>query len=289
MPITRFAPAKLNLYLHVTGRRADGYHELDSLVVFLDVGDRISAQPAAALRLRVSGPGAAALTAEADNLVLRAARALASGLGRDAAADILLEKELPVAAGLGGGSSDAAATLRVLTELWGSDPGAPALAAVALGLGADVPACLHARPLRMRGIGEVLEDIPRLPGLSILLVNPGFPVATRDVFAARRGGFSSPAALPASFEGFEHLLAVLAADTRNDLEAPAVAVEARIASVLAGLGKLPGARLVRMSGSGATCFALFADHGEADRAAMELRAQQPSWWVRVAQPVDRLP
>lgn len=268
----------------MTGRRANGYHELDSLVVFADVGDVVQVEPAASLRLTVLGAGAAALAGEDDNLVLRAARALAAAAGRSGGAEILLEKELPVAAGLGGGSSDAAAALRALAQLWTCELSEEALAAVALGLGADVPACLRARPLRMQGIGERLEDVAPLPGFAVLLANPGLPLATRDVFAARGGGFSGPARLPGTFRDFEHLLAVLVS-ARNDLEVPACTLEAGIAPVLAALAGLPGARLARMSGSGATCFAIFADRATADHAAGLLRARHPGWWIRSAEPI----
>ncbi len=282
LSITRFAPAKLNLYLHVTGRRPDGYHELDSLVVFLDVGDRLDVEAASLLRLDVRGPNAEALAAEDDNLVLRAARALAGRMaGGVRGADILLTKELPIAAGLGGGSSDAAATLRALAQLWGCDITEDALAALALRLGADVPACLQAKPLRLLGVGERLEEVPALPDFHVLLVNPGLPLATSSVFAARRGSFSGPVSLPAVFEGFDHLLSVLAA-TGNDLEAPACAMQGEIAAALAALRRLPEARLVRMSGSGATCFALFAERVGAEDAATRLRIEHPNWWTRAA-------
>lgn len=288
MPISRFAPAKLNLYLHVIGRRANGYHELDSLVVFVDVGDVVHVEPSASLRLTVRGTAAAALAGEDDNLVLRAARALASAAGRDAAAEIRLDKELPVAAGLGGGSSDAAAALQALAQLWNCELEDEALAAIALGLGADVPACLKACPLRMQGIGEELRDVPELPRFAVLLVNPRVPLATRDVFAARGSGFSEPASLPVAFRDLEHLLDVLAA-ARNDLEAPACALEPSIAPVLADLAGLPGARLARMSGSGATCFAVFADRSAADHAAGLLQARHPGWWIRSAEPIGQPP
>lgn len=270
----------------MTGRRPNGYHELDSLVVFVDVGDVVRVEPSLSLRLTVHGTAASALAGEGDNLVLRAARALAAAAGCDAVADIRLEKELPVAAGLGGGSSDAAAALRALGRLWNCELGDEDLAAIALRLGADVPACLWARPLRMQGIGERLGDVPPLPDFALLLANPGLPLATRDVFAARGGAFSDPAFLPGTFRDFEHLLAVLAS-TRNDLEAPACAVEGGVAPALAALAGLPGARLVRMSGSGATCFAVFADRAMADHAAGLLRAQHPGWWIRAAEPVGR--
>lgn len=285
MPISSFAPAKLNLTLHVTGRRPDGYHELDSLVVFLDVGDRVTVAPAASLRFSLAGPTAPALEAEDDNLVLRAARILATAGRVGAGADLMLEKVLPVAAGLGGGSSDAAAALRALSRLWNCGLSDEDLAALALRLGADVPACVLARPSRMRGIGERLDRLAPLPEFHVLLVNPGFPLPTRNVFAAREGSFSPPADWPSRFEGFEHLVTVLSA-AQNDLEAPACRIDRRIADLLGILCRLPGARLARMSGSGATCFALFQLRAEAESAAVALRTASPAWWVCVASPTD---
>lgn len=267
MSRTEFAPAKINLWLRVTGRRADRYHLLDSLVVFAAIGDTISAEPATALTLAVDGPFAPALAGEADNLVLRAARALAPGRG----AALRLTKRLPVASGIGGGSADAAAALRALAALWGID--AAGAAAVAPLLGADVPVCLAGTACRMRGVGEVLEPIPRLPPLGLALANPGVALETQNVFAARTAAFSAPFA-PHAWADAE----ALAADIRaagNDLQAPAIALCPPIAEVLAALAGLPGALAASMSGSGATCFALFASAAEAAAAAERLPA---NWW-----------
>lgn len=262
----------MNLALHVLGRRADGYHVLDSLVVFAQVGDALRAEPAEALSLTVTGPFAAALTGEGENLVLRAARALAAARGIAAGARLTLDKRLPVASGIGGGSADAAAALRLLARLW-RVPLAPA--ELALTLGADVPVCLAGRAARMGGIGDALAPAPRLPPCGLVLVNPGVAVATPAVFRARGGAFSQPLDLPAGWTDAASMAADL---TRlgNDLEAPALALQPAIGHVLAALRSLPGALLTRMSGSGATCFALFASAEAARKAAA--RVARPDWW-----------
>ena len=273
-PLRAFAPAKINLWLHVTGRRPDGYHELDSLVAFADVGDRLSAAPADDLTLTVSGPFAPVLDAGTDNLVLWAARALAAHCGVPANAALHLEKNLPVAAGIGGGSADAAAALRLCAQLWRADIGNTAMARLALDLGADVPACLAGTTARMTGIGEKLAPLdPAPPAAPAVLVNPGTAVSTGQVFEARAGSFGSPA------EDRGVGLADRAAANRNDLEAPAIALVPEIADVLATLRATPALRLARMSGSGATCFGLFAADAEAAAAARAIAAAHPAWWV----------
>ncbi|MCO6419842.1 4-(cytidine 5'-diphospho)-2-C-methyl-D-erythritol kinase [Siccirubricoccus sp. KC 17139] len=268
------APAKVNLYLHVTGRRVDGYHLLDSLAVFGPAADAVAAAPGEALCLTLDGPFAAGLAAEPDNLVLRAARALAEAVGRPAAAALTLTKRLPVASGIGGGSADAAAALRALDRLWGTGLGEGGLAGIAAGLGADVPVCLAARPARMQGIGEVLLPAPALPEYGLLLVNPGVALATPAVFRARQGGFTPMAELPAAWPDAAAMARDLAA-LRNDLEPPAIALCPVIAEVLAAIRALPGCLLARMSGSGATCFGLFPDAEAARRAAALLPG---GWW-----------
>lgn len=276
MSVDAFAPAKVNLFLRVTGRRADGYHLLDSLAVFGPAGDTLHATPADDLRLRVTGPFAAALAGEPDNLVLRAARALASAAGVAAGAALTLEKNLPVASGIGGGSADAAAALQALNQLWACGFDAAGLAALAVSLGADVPVCVRALPARMLGVGDLLAAAPALPECGVLLVNPGAPVATPAVFAARRGEFSPSATLPAAWPD----AAAMARDLRalgNDLEAPAIALCPPIADVLAAIAALPGCLLARMSGSGATCFGLFADAAAASRAAAHVTLPV-AWW-----------
>ncbi len=266
-----FAPAKVNLALHVLGRRPDGYHLLDSLVVFADVGDMLRAVPDSDLSLDLEGPFAAVLSGEADNLVLRAARSLAAAHGIGASARLTLDKRLPVASGIGGGSADAAAALRLLADLWG----VTVPDGLALRLGADVPVCLASMPARMGGVGERLTPAPHLPRCGLVLVNPGVAVSTPAVFAARRGGFSPPLDLPETWQDVAAMADDLAR-AGNDLEAPAVALSPVIGTVLDTLRALPGCRLARMSGSGATCFGLFADPGAASLAAARC---PPEWWA----------
>lgn len=268
------APAKVNLYLHVTGRRADGYHLLDSLAVFGPAADRLALAPADDLSLALDGPYGGALAAEPDNLVLRAARALAEAAGLPARAALRLTKRLPVASGIGGGSADAAAALRGLDRLWGLGLGEARLAAIAAPLGADIPVCVASRPARMAGVGEVLSAGPAIPTCGLLLVNPGAALATPAVFGARTGGFTPPATLPAAWPDAPTMARDLAA-LRNDLEMPAIALCPPVAEVLAALRSLPGCLLARMSGSGATCFGLFPDAATADAAASALPA---AWW-----------
>jgi 4-diphosphocytidyl-2-C-methyl-D-erythritol kinase len=269
--LSEAAPAKINLYLHVTGRRDDGYHLLDSLVAFAEIGDVLSAEPADTLSLRIAGPFAAGLAAEADNLVLRAAHALAAEAGVTAGAHLVLEKNLPVASGIGGGS----ATLRLLCRLWRLAPDPETLARLAAELGADVPVCLAGHAARMGGIGERLEPPPALPPCGLVLVNPGVALATADVFRARRGGWSSRAMLPAGWTEVAAMAADLAR-LHNDLEPAAVSLQPAIADALARLAEAPGCLLARMSGSGATCFGLFADVGAAKR--MVFHTRRTGWW-----------
>ena len=275
MTVEAFAPAKVNLALHVTGRRADGYHLLDSYVVFASVGDRIVAAPADRLSLTIEGPEGDGLDAGPGNLVLRAAQAFGSGQG----AAITLHKALPVAAGIGGGSADAAATLRALSGLWGQK--LPDTEAV-LRLGADVPVCLAGRPARMSGIGETLDPAPVLPdGMALLLVNPREAVPTPLVFAALPRKDNPPLApFPDRFDTTGALVDWLVAQ-RNDLEAPALSNAPVIGEVLAEIMKT-GALMTRMSGSGATCFGVFADLASAEDAARHLERIRPLWWIRPA-------
>ncbi len=267
------APAKINLFLRVTGRRPDGYHELESLAVFAGAQDKIHAAAANRLTLGVTGPFAAGLSAGADNLVLRAASALAAHAGKPAMARLILDKRLPVASGIGGGSADAAATLRALSRLWDI---ASVPAALALALGADVPVCLNSAPALMRGVGEALSAPPAMPVYGLALVNPGVGVATADVFRARTGPFSTPARLPDAWQE----AAAMADDLAwlgNDLQAPAMALCPAIGDVLSALRGMPGCLLAQMSGSGATCFGIFATPAQAEAAA-KLNAR-PGWWA----------
>lgn len=271
---TEPAPAKINLALHVTGRRADGYHLLDSLVAFAGIGDRITAEPADRLSLTVVGPMAAGLSPGPDNLVLRAARLMGPQGAR-----LELHKELPVASGIGGGSADAAATLRLLARLWRC-PLPPAEAV--LSLGADVPVCLPGRPARMSGVGEHLAPLDHpLPPAWLVLANPGVALSTPAVFAAlaSRDNPPLPAMPPLADAG---ALAGYLAACRNDLEPPARGLAPVIGTVLGALQAQPGCLLARMSGSGATCFGLFAAERPAASAAGAIARIMPGWWVRAA-------
>ncbi len=279
--VARTAWAKVNLYLSVTGRRSDGYHELDSLVVFAGLGDHLDFAPADRLELKLAGPFAAALPAGADNLVMRAAEALAREAGVAPGARIRLTKRLPAAAGLGGGSADAAATLEGLTELWGLTLAARDLAKLAAGLGADVPVCLYGRPALIRGFGEIIERPPPLPPAWLVLVNPGVGLSTAKVFGARQGAFTPAEAWGGLAADLDELAARLAA-RKNDLQAPARRLAPEIDRVLAALGEQDGSLLARMSGSGATCFGLFATQAQARAAAAAIGAAEDRWWSAAA-------
>lgn len=273
--------AKVNLTLQITGRRADGYHELNSLVVFAELGDRLRLAPAERLDLTVEGPFADPLRGSEDNLVLRAARALAERTGVRLGAAMTLTKVLPVASGIGGGSADASATLRGLLRLW--DLGLPdqELYALALSLGADVPVCLRAESVVMSGVGERLAPVPALPPLWLLLVNPGVAVATADVFAGLGAAFRplpEPVLPPIGLGAFVDWLAA----RPNDLQAPACRLAPQVGDVLAALTGLPDCLLARMSGSGATCFGLFESETGAGSAAAEVTQRYPDWWVAPA-------
>jgi len=271
------APAKVNLTLRIIGRRADGYHEIDSLVAFASVGDVLTFTPGRAATLAVSGPTAQAAGKSRDNLVLKAALALAERVEGLTLGHFTLSKRLPVAAGLGGGSADAAAALRILAHLNGVALDDPRLLEAGLVTGADVPVCLDPRPRRMRGVGEVLSEPFDLPPLPAVLVNPGVPVATKHVFSAFD---ASPLAWDA--QPISPAISVLdeVFQDRNDLESAAITLAPVIAEVLALLRAQPGCRLARMSGSGATCFGLFVTNGAASTAARKLRAGYPGCWVR---------
>ena len=276
--VSAFAPAKVNLYLHVLGRRADGYHRLDSLVAFADIGDRVTARPADGLTLTVGGPEAAAIAGLGeDNLVMRAARLLAAQAGIRAAAALHLDKHLPAAAGIGGGSSDAAAALRALAMLWEVPLGEPELMALAMQLGADVPACLAGRAVWVGGIGEEIAPAGVLPEAGIVLANPRRPLATATVFQRYRGPYRAAGRfdpVPSDAAG----LAAMLASRHNDLTEAARELVPEVGAVLDRLATLPGALLARMSGSGATCLALFADRAAALAAGKTLALAEPGWW-----------
>jgi len=279
------APAKINLYLHVTGRREDGFHLLDSLAAFAGIQDAITVSPAQRLTLDIDGPLAGVAPAGDDNLVLKAARALQGATGGTQGAAIRLTKRLPAAAGLGGGSADAAAALKALNVLWQTGLDAPTLAALGLRLGADVPVCLFGRAAFMGGIGEELAPAPALPTAWVVLVNPGVGLSTPAVFAKRAELSGETYSAQARFEyapGDAAELAAVLGKRRNDLEDAAVSLEPAVGRALAALESQPGTLLARMSGSGATCFGLFPGADDAARAAMALSAEHPGWWVKPA-------
>ena len=282
--LTARAPAKINLTLHVLGRRPDGYHELESLVAFAGVGDTLSLTPTEELRLGVSGPNAAEVGADTDNLVLRAARELAKRVEGLRVGTFHLAKRLPVASGIGGGSSDAAAALRLLARHNGLALTDKPIAEAARATGADVPVCLDPRARMMSGIGERLGD-PLTPApLFAVLVNPGVAVETRAVFSRlglRTGESTGSAAHPAiPMRADAAALLTLLKKGRNDLEDAACSLAPVIVDVLAVLSAAKGSRLARMSGSGATCFALFENCRHAARAARAIRRHHPGWWVK---------
>jgi 4-diphosphocytidyl-2-C-methyl-D-erythritol kinase len=263
--LVEFAPAKINLALHLRRRRPDGYHDLETIFAFTAFGDSLAAAPADALSLQVKGPFAALAGVGDDNLVLRAARALAQAAGVEAGAALVLDKHIPVAAGLGGGSADAAAALRLMARLWQLDWPAARLEALAATLGADVPACVQSRTVFGSGRGDALAPWPdSLAGTPVLLVNPGVAVPTGPVFAGwdrqDRGGIIASAPLPA---------------LRNDMTAAALHIAPVIGDVLAALAAT-GPALARMSGSGATCLALYGDAGARDAAAAAIATH--GWW-----------
>ncbi len=278
--ITELAPAKVNLTLRVGALRADGFHPVDSVVVFADWGDRLTAEAADELMLSVEGPAAAEVPANADNLVIRAVKALATAAGRKPAGRIGLTKHIPAGAGLGGGSADAAAALRAFNRFWELDWPLDMLAGIGAEIGSDVPACVWSRPLRMTGRGERIRLIEGWPGFPALLVNPGVSVATGPVFEAfdAQEGGTGPAFRPSPGLDRESVLAALEAAS-NDLTAAACQTAPVIREVLGALNGLNGVRLVRMSGSGATCFALFDTMAARDLAAAHLRAGHPGWHV----------
>lgn len=283
-PVTEAAPAKVNLALHVTGRRADGYHELESLVVFADVADEIVATPAKKDSLRVTGPFAQAAGSGDSNLVARAVAAFRARWPErfETGLAIELRKNLPVAAGLGGGSADAAAALRLLAALGDAPPPLADLSQVALALGADVPACLLSRPSEIRGVGEIIHPLQSFPELHLVLVNPLQPVITADVFRRLQSRdnpsmppLPQPLTRPAQ-------LGLWLSETRNDLEPPAISLLPVIGDLIARMADVDGCILARMSGSGGTVFGLFGSSAQAHQAAHELRAHWPSYWVAAA-------
>lgn len=273
------APGKVNLYLHVVGRRPDGYHFLDSLVAFVEAGDEIAVGAAEALSLVVEGPYAGALEADDDNLVFRAARLLGAEFEVSQGAAITLTKNLPVAAGLGGGSSDAAATLGALASLWGIDADEAVIMRLAAELGADVPVCRLGATAHMSGIGEVLAPAPALPPCGVVLVNPGKPLSTPTVFRGRHGPFSATEPVTGKMKSVEELVRELQR-RRNDLTASACDQLPEIRNVLKALEDDPACLLARLSGSGPTCFGIYADVAPSRQAANRIARAHASWWVQ---------
>jgi 4-diphosphocytidyl-2-C-methyl-D-erythritol kinase len=286
--LAALAPAKVNLTLRIVGRRADGYHELESLVAFAPFGDRLTFRPDVPLDLKVSGPTAAGAGPVADNLVLRAVRALAERVEGLRLGRFILTKRLPSGAGLGGGSADAAAALRLVAETNQLAPHDARIHDAARVTGADIPVCLDPRPRVMRGIGDILSSPLALPKLGILIVHPGVAVPTGPVFKALGLGPGEPhrASAPPhpllAVEGTVTRAALLAwlAGECNDLEAAAIAIAPAIADVLRAIATLPGCRLARMSGSGSACFGLFDSAAAAAAAARQLASAHPAWWAR---------
>jgi 4-diphosphocytidyl-2-C-methyl-D-erythritol kinase len=279
--VTEFAAAKINLFLHVGEKRADGFHALQSLVAFASVGDTLRFEQSEGLSLTLDGPFAHGLEAESDNLVLRAARALAIEAGRPAQAKITLTKNLPVSSGIGGGSADAAAALRGLAKLWGAPVPANRMHALAEQLGSDVPVCVASCSSWMEGRGERVTDAPMLPPLGIALVNPGVAVPTGKVFAALRTRCGVEGAKPAGWKSTPDLIAYLKTTT-NDLEAPAVEIAPVIGGAVGAIANSKDVLLARMSGSGATCFGLFPDEAGAQAAVRAIANAHPDWWVVAA-------
>lgn len=280
--VVEAAPAKINLFLHVTGKRADGYHLLESLVAFADFGDTLEIYPSDALALDIVGPFKDTLRhAPENNIVIKAATALRVHSGCMRGARMILQKNIPVGAGLGGGSADAAAALRGLQALWNISASPDLLRVLALSLGSDVPVCLESATAIMRGVGEKLSPVAWNVPAALLLINPRLPLATPDVFRRFDASFSAAMDLPSHIDSFADLMEILSR-THNALEAPAISLRPVIAEMLAALRSAPDCALARMSGSGATCFGLFESLPAAQAAAHQLQRHHPSWWVTAA-------
>lgn len=284
------APAKLNLFLHVGPPRSDGYHPLESLVVFLELGDRLHLEPAPVFELARTGPFADALPDRAaEDLTARAITGLAEICGRRPDVSVTLEKHIPVAAGLGGGSADAAAAIRLLCREWDVDHNDPRVRAFTETLGADVPMCLYSRPAWIAGTGEQVTPVADCAALNLLLVNPLVPLSTAQVFGAYAP--NETGSMDGSHVDLSSTASVLAflEHQRNDLAAPAQDLCPVITDVLEDLAQSGDCGLVRMSGSGPTCFAVFEDPESCDRAAGELGARHPDWWVSSTRTVHEIP
>lgn len=277
MSVSVKAPAKINLYLHVTGKRPDGYHLLDSLFAFAQDGDVVTAEHADGLSLEIIG--APDLSAGEDNIVIKAARKLAAALGIEPNAHLILEKNLPIASGIGGGSTDAAAALKALQVLWKKTLPDEKLYALALELGADVPSCLAGKAVQVSGVGEVLTPAPEIPALPVVLVNPNKPVSTPAVFKTRKPVFSEPMPLTQNCADTAEFIGELK-KRHNDLQDAACALEPAVAEVLHVLENQPLCLFSAMSGSGGTCFGLFLSPENAANAAEDIAATHPNWWVK---------
>jgi 4-diphosphocytidyl-2-C-methyl-D-erythritol kinase len=284
--LTVFAPAKINLYLHVTGRLDNGYHTLDSLIAFADIGDSIDIEPAADFQFRVRGVQAARFTAKerdaspnSSNLAVQAAWTLALAAQKTLNLRITLTKNLPLASGIGGGSSDAAAVIWGLCEWWDIPRDAHYLSGLMARLGADVPVCFGCKTARVRGIGDVIDPVPPIGETAIVLVNPGKPCPTPKVFARFSGTYREPIPLPLSLENFKELVAFIRA-TSNDLQDAACDIEPEIRIALQELDAQKGCALARMTGSGATCFGLFENDALAQKAAKAIAAKNKGWWAK---------
>ncbi|WP_417828500.1 4-(cytidine 5'-diphospho)-2-C-methyl-D-erythritol kinase [Thalassospira sp.] len=279
------APAKVNLFLHVTGKRDDGYHLLESLVCFTASGDVLSGEMRNddKITLSITGPMASDLSSEKidDNLVMRAARLLQGTCAPDRGADLILDKRLPIASGIGGGSADAAAALRLLIDMWQIDIDPKSLSDLALSLGADVPVCLHGRTCLMTGIGENITELPDLPDVPVVLINPGKAVSTPEIFKARADEGFSPAGAWETERTFTSAasLADALSECGNDLTLPASGILPEICDVLNALAREEGCLMARMSGSGATCFGIYDTSEQADRAAHAIAIRNPEWWI----------
>ncbi len=283
--LTRKAAAKINLYLHITDRRPDGYHELDSLAVFAGVHDVITLAPADTLTLDITGPFADGLEAGPENLALKAAERLQQATGLTRGCAIGLQKNLPVSSGIGGGSADAAAVLDGLMDFWKINPKTLDLHGVALELGADVPVCLYGRGAYVSGIGDEIVKGPPLPDAWLVLVNPGVSVSTPDVFKARKGSFNIEDRLEGPPTSAAHLAQFLSS-RYNDLTEAAISFAPAIGAALAALKKTEGCLLSRMSGSGATCFGIYDAEDAATIARSAIVEAQPGWWVQAAPLLD---
>jgi 4-diphosphocytidyl-2-C-methyl-D-erythritol kinase len=281
--ITETAKAKLNLYLHVTGRRPDGYHELDTLFAFVEFGDVLTMETSGAFHLSQRGDCSDQLPDPVDNLIWKAAHLLADAYDRNASMAVDLDKRLPIASGLGGGSADAAAVLRRLCDLWNIPINEPVVQEIAIKLGADVPACVSSRAALATGVGDELQLVD-IPTCGVLLVNPNVPLGTRAVFEAwSEGGVRfSQQNQPGRMDDFGAMIGALS-ERRNDLQPTAMSLQPVIGDVLYAIGQLAGCDLARMSGSGASCFGLFRSTADAKLAAIALREDKPDWWIQPTQ------